>query len=150
MSRRRKTKRVSHRRRRVSGVSMDGVMDLIAITAGFIGGNMLNKKVAENFATLDPKMAAAGTSVVGLIVSKKAKGVLSSVGKGVFVSGAFALAKDVMPTLVSGIGDDLVTFSNASLRGVGFPSPSVINGMNGTGPNFSEMSVISGPYNYGL
>ena len=146
MSRRRKTKKTSSRRRRVSGVSMDGVMDLFAITVGFIGGNILNKKVAENFATIDPKMAAAGTSVVGLIVSKKAKGVLSSVGKGVFVSGAFALAKDVMPTLVAGVGDDLVTFNNNALRGVGFPSPSVISG---TGPNFSEMSVISGPYGYG-
>jgi hypothetical protein len=105
-----------------------------------VAGQFITQKFGDK---LDPKIMAALQAVGGILVASKGKGIVTSIGKGLAVSGVLAGAKSLH--LINGIGAaPLVTFNDHSL---GFPNTPVIQGFNN--PNqvmagMNEMAVISG------
>jgi hypothetical protein len=137
-----KKKRSTHRRsrRRVSGIGGGAVMEVVAMAAGAVGGQIISQKFGDK---LDPKIMAALQAVGGIFIASKGKGIIVSLGKGLAVSGVLAGAKSL--NLISGIGAaPLVTFNDNSL---GYPNTPVIQGFqnpNNVMAGMNEMAVISG------
>lgn len=88
MAKRRKTKKTSHRRRRVSGMALSASSPLVnlgSIAAGYFLGDKINSALANVTGTLDPKIVAAAEAVGGFLLRKKMKGLAGQVVGGVLI-----------------------------------------------------------------
>lgn len=108
MAKRKKTKKVSSRRRRVGAASSnDLVMTLVGGVAGAIGGKLLSNFAAKTFPTLNANVLKYGTIGIeafgGYMLAKKGKpGLVKGLGMGLAISGGLKAAGVLLPT--AGIG----------------------------------------------
>jgi hypothetical protein len=88
MAKRRKTKKTSHRRRRVSGVALSAnspIVNFGSIAAGYFLGDKINDALSSVTGTIDPKIIAAVEAVGGFLLRKKMKGLPGQVLGGVMM-----------------------------------------------------------------
>lgn len=143
MARRKKTKKSSPRRRRVSGVALNAKNPLIAygaIAAGYFMGEKVNELVEKATGTLDPKIVAAGEVVAGILLRSKMKGAVGTIAGGVLIG---AGAKKGLQAF--GVISGLPVVGNYRINGL--PQPRRINGPVAPGLS-NAVSVISGVDEY--
>lgn len=105
MARRKKTKKASHRRRRVSGVALNAKSPMVtmgSIAAGYFIGDKINEMLAGVTGTLDPKIVAAAEVLAGYLIKSKVKGLPGAVAGGVLM-GAGAKAGLKAFNVISGL-----------------------------------------------
>lgn len=89
MAKRRKTKKTSTRRRRVSGVALSAkspVVQLGSIAAGYLFlGDKINDALSNVTGSLDPKIVAAAEVVGGFLLKKKMRGTAGQVLGGILI-----------------------------------------------------------------
>lgn len=103
----RATKKVSYKRRKSSmaGINSSAITSVLAIGAGAIVANQLDK-----FLKFDKKILAAGKIVIGVMLPKFAKSpLMSNIGTGMIAVGASQLVSSFVPAL--GAADDVVVMS---------------------------------------
>lgn len=92
MARRRKSRKVSHRRRsRVGAIGKGFIMDAAGLVAGAAAGRILTSsgKILPN---LDPKLKSAAVVAIGAFFPKFVKGALGkSIGDGMVAAGGLGL-----------------------------------------------------------
>lgn len=151
MAKRRKNKKTSPRRRRVSGVALSAkspIVQLGSIAAGYFLGDKINDALSNVTGSLDPKIVAAAEAVGGFLLRSKMKGTAGQVLGGILIG---AGAKKGLQSfgIISGLPTvggykDLRTIQGlpSSVRKVaGLPGQGMSNSMQVIGaisPNFSE------------
>lgn len=88
MARRKKAKKTSHRRRRVSGVALSARSPLVqfgSIAAGYFLADKINGALSSVTGTLDPKIVAAAEAIGGYLIKSKVKGTTGTVLGGVLM-----------------------------------------------------------------
>lgn len=150
MAKKRKAKKTSHRRRRVSGVALSAKSPLVtfgSIVAGYLVGDKINDALANVVpASVDPKIVAAAEAVAGFLIKKKMKGVAGQAIGGILIG---AGAKKALKEF--GVISGLPTVGGyRDLRTVnGLPSPvRRVAGLPGAGqsPSMQVIGAISGGY----
>lgn len=133
MAKRRK-KRSSGRRRRVSGLGVD-LQSILFGAAGAVGAKMLASKILP---TMNPKIKSAALLAVGAFMAKRPN--LRALGTGVAIGSAVQLAQDF--GIVSGIGATPIVFRQ-NLNGFNTPQVPEIQGI-GNPQNSPELALING------
>ena len=147
MARKRKAKKTSPRRRRVSGVALSAKSPLVqygAIAAGYFLGGRINDALVNVTGTLDPKIVAAAEVLGGYLIRSKLKGAAGAVAGGVLMGAG--LKKGLQEFgIVSGVP---VVSGYKDLRTInGLPAP--VRKIAGAVPGMSPSpSVISGVDSY--
>ena len=91
MARRKKSRKVSRRRRRIGAIGKGFAMDALGLVAGAAAGRILTSsgKILPN---LDPKLKSAAVVAIGAFFPKFVKGALGkSIGDGMVAAGGLGL-----------------------------------------------------------
>jgi hypothetical protein len=143
MARKKRTKKSSQRRRRVSGVALNAKNPIVAfgpMVAGYFLGDKINEALSNVTGTLDPKIVAAAEVAGGIILKKYMKGLPGAIGGGLLI-GAGAKKGLQAFGVISGLP---VVNGYRDLKTInGLPAPRRINGPVAPGLSRST-SVISG------
>lgn len=154
MAKKKKSKKTSQRRRRVSGVALNAKNPLVqygAIAAGYFLGDKINEKLATVTGTLDPKIVAAMEAAAGYLVRSKVKGAAGAIAGGVLMGAGIKGGLKAFG-VISGMpvvsGTKMIN-GYKDLRTInGLPAP-VRRVAGAVAPGLSNsVSVISGVDNY--
>lgn len=147
MAKRKKTKKTSHRRRRVSGMALNAKSPLVAygsIAAGYFLADKVNEALSKVTGTLDPKIVAAAEVAAGYLLKSKMKGTAGTALGGILMGAGIKQGLQAF-NVVSGVP---VVSGYKDLRTInGLPAP--VRRIAGAAPGMSNaVSVISGIDNY--
>jgi hypothetical protein len=150
MARRKKSRKVQYRRRRMSGTSTG--KNVLMTVAGIAGGAVIARVLANTVGSkIDSKLVSAGQVVAGILVPKYLKSDLGkNLGAGMIAVGGLSLAQST--GIISGIGaaaEDFTAsmFSNSdrlqTIAGTDYGYA-----FNGIGAGSSDLDVIAGIEEY--
>lgn len=121
-----------------SPINKEKAMQYVGIAAGYFGGNAIqNSAIGQKIS--NDKLRAVATILVGALLSKKGKGIMTNVGTGIAVSGAVKLIGSVLPdsvkTMIAGDDDFMGEIAeqiagDTVLNGTDYNSYSDISGMS--------------------
>lgn len=121
-------------------------MQYVGIAAGYFGGNAIQNSAIGQKITND-KLRAVATIIVGAVLSKKGKGMMTNLGTGIAVSGAVKLIGSVLPdsvkTMIAG-DDDFMGEIAEQIAG-----DTVLNGVGYQYSDIAGMSPINGTDEFG-
>lgn len=123
MAKRKRNKRskMSGVKRRRHSVGAIDFTNILSVVAGAVAGGMVNKLIPAD-SKIDPRIVSGGKVALGVALpmlakSGSTKNMLAGVGSGMIAVGSVELLKALVPTMMSGIGED--EFVSVSLDGIG-------------------------------
>ncbi len=152
MAKRKKSRKVTRRRARVSGIST-GLLPILAVAGGSVAATLIAQKAIPS--TVNPKLVGAGLLAGGLLLSKMNNPLAKGLAFGLAAVGGLQLARSFnvvsgLPPLIS--GTDSIPFRmlapshEMSVVGnpQGSPQMNLLNGFIGNPQNMPQMNILAG------
>lgn len=148
MAKKRKSKKTSHRRRRVSGMALSAkslVVQFGSIAAGYLVGDKINDALSNATGTLDPKIVAAAEAVAGFLIKKNVKGTAGQIAGGILMG---AGAKKALQSfgVISGLPTVGAYKPLRTVHGLPAPVRKVAGVAPGQSPSMAVIGAISDSY----
>jgi len=125
-----------------SPINKEKAMQYVGIAAGYFGGNAIqNSAIGQKIS--NDKLRALATIIIGAVLSKKGKGMMTNVGTGIAVSGAVKLIGSVLPenvkTMIAGDADFMGDIAEELIA-----DTTVLNGTDSGYTDISGLKVLNG------
>lgn len=142
MAKKRKAKRKTGRRRRVSGINATSLQLPAGVLAGAAGSKVLVENLATRYPDIKPNIVSGAQVVIGWFLSKQRNPLIAGAGLGMLANGGIGALQSF--GIVSGVGNvgasNLVTFRRTpELNGM----ENVLSGNNGD-EDLNDMQILAG------
>ena len=133
-----KTKKTSHRGRRVSGVLGANKNDAME-AVGLVAGSMIAAVAQRQMTSINPKIVAGAQIIGGIMIKNHAKSpLMKGIGYGLLSTGSLAIVHEVgiikgVEDFVSGMTDGDVGYIDESQAGISNDYYSTVNGISNEG-----------------